>query len=330
MSNLDSCSKNLTVGNQSQFYLPSTMVQYSSFRSFLDEQPTVQSKEELYMQQLLGMQLTISNINMSMFTVSNKSLFQNWNTPRTWEGIFDSEIGRYEIARAFQKLQSISNQGYTIYPLENEIFRAFELCPRDKIKVVILGQDPYPSMDDIVNLPMACGLSFSGRKGGKKPGSLDNVFTEIRRTFPGIHLDHYDLTSWCTQGVLLLNSSLTVNHGDPNSHAKEKVWNYFIEYVIKTISEENHGVIFCLWGGSAKAYNSGSTKIITSKSIVLECGHPSSRNMSASKFSENNHFAYIYYYIEKYNQEIQKKNIELQAQSKPLLPFKEQINWTLV
>ena len=332
ISNSDDSSNCLTVGNQSQFYLPSTMVQYSSFGSFLSEQPTVQSKEELYMQQLLGTQLTMSNINMSMFTVSisAKTLYQTWNIPKTWEGIFNSEIGRYEISRAFQKLQTIANQGYTIYPLENEIFRAFELCPRNKLKVVILAQDPYPSFDEIVNLPMACGLSFSGRKGGKKPKSLDTVFTEIRRTFPGIHLDHFDLTSWAQQGVLLLNTCLTVNHGDPESHIKERIWNYFIEYVIKTICEEQPGIIFCLWGAKAKAYNSGTTKIITSKSIVLEAGHPSGMNTSASKFAENNHFAYIWHIINQQNEQIQKKNVELQEQGKELLPYKEQINWTLV
>lgn len=320
---------NLVTGNESQFYLPSTMVQYSSFGSFLNEQPVIKSKEELYMQQILGTQLSMTDFNMSMFTISARSLYQNWKIPETWEGIFNSETGIYELTRVFQKLQSISNQGYTIYPLEHEIFRAFELCKRDKLKVVILGQDPYYLYDNIVNMPMACGLSFSGRKGGKKPGSLDNVFTEIRRTFPGIHLDHYDLSSWASQGVLLLNTCLTVNHGDPGSHIKEKIWNYFIEYVIKTISEENPGIMFLLWGSVAKAYNNGSTKIITNRSITWECGHPSNRNASGQKFEQNNHFAYIWHTINNQNQQIYAKNQQLQAEGKPLLPYKEQINWVL-
>ena len=312
--------------NNNQFYLPSTMIQYSSFTSFLDEQPIVQSKEELYMQELLGTQLTISSLNMNMFNVTTKQLYQNWKIPETWEGIFNSEIGKYEITKAFQKLQSLSNLNYVIYPLQHEIFRSFELCPRNKLKIVILGQDPHSSFDNDLNLPMACGLSFSGRKGGKKSKSLDAIFTEIKRTFSGIHLDHYDLSSWCSQGVLLLNMCLTVNHGDSGSHIKEKIWNYFIEYVIKTISEENNGIIFLLWGNSSKLYNNGSTKIITSKSIVLESGHPNVTN----SFAENNHFAYIWQIIENQNEQIQKKNIELQTQGKPLLEYKEQINWTLI
>lgn len=320
-----------TVGNESQFYLPSTMVQYGNFGSFLKEQPVLRSKEEIYMAQLLGCNPSAGGLNLNMFTIKRTPVFQSWKVPETWESIFNSETGIYELQQVYMKLQNIASQGYTIYPLEHEIFRAFELCPRHKLKVVILGQDPYPSFEDALGRPMGNGLSFSGNKGGKKPGSLANVFTEIKRTFPNIQLNHYDLESWARQGVLLLNTCLTVNHGDPESHIKEKIWKYFIEYVIKTISDENPGVIFLLWGAKAKAYANGSTSVISrNKSIVLEAGHPSNLNSSAgTKFAENNHFAYVYYYINEQNRVIWEKNQKLQLEGKELLPYKDQIDWSL-
>lgn len=327
-------SNNQNDDNQ-KFVYPTPMQQYNSLQSFLSVQPTVENREEQLMKQIFGMNMQISNLNMNMFTSSipnNSYYLSSFVCPETWEGIFNSEIGSYELNKAFEKLRRIGQLGNTIYPLENEIFRAFQLCKRTNLKVVILGQDPYPGFDDIVGLPMANGLSFSGRKGGKKPSSLNNVFKEISRTFEGIPLNHYDLTSWAEQGVLLLNTCLTVNHGSPESHIKEKVWNYFIEYVIKTISEENPGVIFCLWGAKAKAYANGNNPPINrKKSIVLEAGHPSNLNSgAATKFAENNHFAYIYQIIDQQNQQIYAKNLELQRENKPLLPYKQQINWILI
>lgn len=316
-----------------EFVLPSTMVTNQLFSDYLAQQPYLQCKNDYYLEQLLGSKIAVSTLNASMLCMTNTSSFTTWKVPETWEGIFNSEIGRYEIGRAFQKLQMIAHQGYTIFPHENEIFRAFELCKRNNLKVVIIGQDPYPKMDSIVGLPMANGLSFSGRKNGEKPSSLSNIFKEISTTYPGIPLEHYDLTSWAEQGVLLLNTCLTVNQGSPESHMKGefKVWNYFIDYVIKTISEENPGIIFCLWGAKAKALANGSSSIISkNKSIVLEAGHPSNLNSSTHKFLGNGHFAMIYYIIQKQNEDIERKNIENEKEGKHLLPYKQQINWALV
>lgn len=307
-----------------QFILPSTMIKYSNFKSFLEEQPKLLSKNDLFLEQLLGSKLAVSTLNISMLTMTNTANFTSWKVPETWEGIFNSDTGKYEINRAFQKLQMIAHQGYTIFPNENEIFKAFELCKRTNLKVVIIGQDPYNEIDPNIGLPMANGLAFSGRKGGKKPSQLVNIFKEISNTFPGIPLEHYDLTNWAEQGVLLLNSCLTVNQGCPESHMKgeSKIWNYFIEYVIKTISEEQPGVIFCLWGAKAKVFANGSTAIISkNKSIILEAGH---------KFLECGHFAMIYHIIEKQNQDIYTKNIALAKEGKEQLPYKQQINWALI
>lgn len=318
---------------ESKFELPCTLIEHSSFLSFLELQPKHVDKNQLILEKLLGSKTAVSVLNSAMFTITQRPKYETWKVPETWEGIFNSERGIIELTKSFEKLRVISSQGNTIYPLEQDIFRAFELCKRTNLKVVIIGQDPYPGFDDIVGLPMANGQSFSGRKGGKKPGSLNNVFTEIRRTFPDIPLNHYDLTSWGEQGVLMLNTCLTVNHGDPKSHIKERVWKYFTDYVIKTISDENPGVIFCLWGAEAKLYANGNTSIISrNKSVVLECGHPSNLNSSSSsKFAENNHFALIYYVINQRNEEIHKKNLKLQELGETtFLPYISQINWALI
>lgn len=316
---------------ESKFTLPQTMIEYNNFASFLKEQNKPDEKEDNLIQQLFGIES--SQINMSMFFVP-KNINQHYlkfDIPETWEGIHGSETGQYEINKAFEKLRRLSSGGKNIYPLEVDIFRAFKLCKRTNLKVVILGQDPYPDFDQKLNLPTACGLAFSGRKNGKTPGSLENIFTEIRNTFLGIPLNHYDLTSWAEQGVLLLNTCLTVNHGDPESHINERVWNFFIDYLLKTLSEEHPGLIFCLWGSKAKAYANGSGAVISKKrTYVLESGHPSTRNSSGPQFIGNGHFAQIYNIIEHLNKEIDKKNIELIKNQKEPLPHKEQINWALV
>jgi uracil-DNA glycosylase len=315
------------------FELPSTLIDHKTFTDFLELQPKYVDKKQQILELLLGSKYAVSALNSAMLTITQKPKFETWDIPETWESLFNNERCIYEINRAFEKLRLISSLGNTIYPLEKDIFKAFELCKRTNLKVVIIGIEPYNSFDDVVGLPMTNGLAFSARKGGKKPSYVDNIFNEIKRTFPGIPLNHYDLTSWAEQGVLLLNTSLTVNHGDPLSHIKDQVWKYFTDYIIKTISDENPGVIFCLWGPKAKIYANGSTNMISrNKSIVLECGHPSyTGTIGDSKFFENNHFAIIYHIINNRNEEIHKKNLKLQSErSNNFLPYIEQINWSLI
>lgn len=307
------------------FNLPSNMLQYPTFSDYLNSGEQKKPEEVDLMALLMANNIQSMSLNMSLFTTVSTPGFSSWKVPETWEHIFNTQYGIFELNRAFAKLRDIASRGNVIFPLENEIFRAFELCKWNKLKVVILGQDPYPKFDSIVNMPMACGLSFSGRKGGMKPASLNNVFTEIDRTFPGIPLNHYDLTSWAEQGVLLLNTCLTVNQGVPESHVKQKVWNDFIDYIIKAINDEKNGTIFLLWGAKAKAY---SSLISTKRSIILEAGHPSNLNSSAHKFAENNHFAHIYYIIQQRNQEIFNKNQTLPPEEQ--IPYESQINWSLI
>ncbi|MBL4651830.1 MAG: uracil-DNA glycosylase [Flavobacteriales bacterium] len=170
---------------------------------------------------------------------------------------------------------------YIIYPPGNEIFNAYNLTPLNKVKVVIIGQDPYHGPSQ------AHGLCFSVRKGTRQPPSLINIFKE-QVTDLGINYPtHGDLTPWATQGVLLLNATLTVTQHEANSH-QNVGWQKFTDATIRTVSEQCKGVVFLLWGGFAKR----KTKLIdTSKQHVLTSGHPSPLSANRGYWFGNKHFS---------------------------------------
>ena len=153
-----------------------------------------------------------------------------------------------------------------VYPAPQNIFRAFWLTPFQKVRVVILGQDPYH------NVGQAQGLSFSVPSGAKLPPSLKNIYKEIEGDI-GIKKDftNGNLEVWAEQGVFLLNSILTVVANSPASHQKHG-WEEFTNSVIKTISDTQHNVVFILWGNYAR---NKKTLIDTGKHLVLESAHPS-------------------------------------------------------
>tara|TARA_A100000164_G_scaffold381710_1_gene434858 strand:- start:1866 stop:2369 length:504 start_codon:yes stop_codon:yes gene_type:complete len=130
-------------------------------------------------------------------------------------------------------------RNHIIYPKSNEIFNAFNLCPFDNLKVVIVGQDPYHG------LGQANGLSFSVNKNIKIPPSLNNIFIELKNNYPYYKYSSGDLSRWARQGVLLLNSILTVRKSQPGSH-KKIGWERFTDYVIKTISSKKKYSIYSL------------------------------------------------------------------------------------
>lgn len=172
-----------------------------------------------------------------------------------------------------------------IYPDFDLIFNAFNLTPFNDLKVVVIGQDPYHGVGQ------ANGLSFSVNKGIKIPPSLKNIYKELNSDI-GLDIpSHGDLTSWAKQGVLLLNSTLTVKKGQPASHQK-KGWEIFTDNCIKVISEEKSNVVFMLWGNFAKEKE---RLINTSKHLVLKSVHPSpfsARNgfFGCEHFSKANNF----------------------------------------
>ena len=167
----------------------------------------------------------------------------------------------------------------TIYPKGDKIFNAFNLCPFDSLKVVIIGQDPYHGKGQ------ANGLSFSVEKNIKIPPSLKNIFIELKNNYPEYEYSNGDLTRWGNQGVLLLNSILTVRKSEPGSHSNIG-WEKFTDFVIKNISSKKRNVVFLLWGKYAQ---SKSRLIDENKHLILKSSHPSP--FSAHKgFFKNFHF----------------------------------------
>jgi uracil-DNA glycosylase len=189
----------------------------------------------------------------------------------------DEFIKPYFLAlRKFIKLEYILHK---VYPDPKNIFRAFDLCPFDKVKVVIIGQDPYHGERQ------ANGLAFAVNSSEKIPPSLKNIFKEIESDIGMKPIQDGDLSRWAKQGVLLLNATLTVEGGAPGSH-QDKGWEEFTDAAIKTLSEHRVGLVFILWGNYAKKKG---IHIDRHKHFVLESAHPSP--FSVKKFSGCKHFS---------------------------------------
>ena len=162
----------------------------------------------------------------------------------------------------------------TVYPSSENTFNAFKLCPLDQIKIVILGQDPYHGPSQ------AHGLCFSVQEGIKPPPSLVNIFKELEASVEGFtRPKHGDLSAWAKQGIFLLNTSLSVRAGEPGSHFNQG-WEIFTDQVIKTINEECSGVVFMLWGASARRK---ASMIDATKHLILEAPHPSPLSAQSSQ-----------------------------------------------
>lgn len=215
----------------------------------------------------------------------------------SWKQALQQEFGKQCFPLIKQFIVSQKEKGKTIYPKGSQIFNAFNLTPFNKVKVVILGQDPYHGPGQ------AHGLSFSVPMGVKPPPSLVNIYKELRDDINFNIPNHGNLEKWAHEGVLLLNAVLTVNAGEAASH-KSAGWETFTDAVIKTISEEKEHVVFMLWGNFAK----GKEHLIdTSKHLVLKAAHPSP--LAGGAFNGSKHFSKANTYL----------------QSKGLAP----INWQL-
>lgn len=167
----------------------------------------------------------------------------------------------------------------TIYPPAKQVFNAFNSCPIDKVKVVIVGQDPYH------NPTQANGLSFSVNDGITLPPSLKNIYKEIKNDLGFPPLPSGDLSRWARQGVLMLNSVLTVSANAPASHGGMG-WELFTDAVIQTLSTKRSHVVYLLWGKYAQTKGAS---IDREKNLVLTSGHPSP--FSAHLFHGNHHFS---------------------------------------
>lgn len=201
-----------------------------------------------------------------------------------WKEFIDNEIEQ----EYFQNLKSFLVQEYNtkkIYPAKKDIFRCFDLTDFKDVKVVILGQDPYHQVNQ------AHGLCFSVNKGIKVPPSLVNIYKEISSDLGCAIPCHGDLTKWAKEGVLLLNTIMSVEDSKPMAHAN-KGWEVFTDRVIKKLNDDDTPKVFLLWGTPSRKKKS---LITNSKHLILETVHPSPLSayngfFGCKHFSKTNEF----------------------------------------
>ncbi|MGL5439265.1 MAG: uracil-DNA glycosylase [Filifactoraceae bacterium] len=205
-----------------------------------------------------------------------------------WDELLEEEFQKeyYVSLREFLKKEYKTQ---IIYPNMYDIFNALKYTDYKEVKVVILGQDPYHGYGQ------AHGLSFSVQKGVKPPPSLINIYKELKGEL-GIEIpNHGELTTWAKQGVLLLNTCLTVREGQPNSH-RGKGWEVFTNKIIEHLNNLEEPIVFLLWGANAKA----KVEIINNpKHLILTSVHPSPLSAHGGFFGCN-HFKLANEYLEKY------------------------------
>lgn len=198
----------------------------------------------------------------------------------SWNALLSSEFEKpyFQALTAFVKKEYSE---HTCYPKGKEIFAAFDKCPVEDLKVVLLGQDPYHGEGQ------ANGLSFSVRDGIAHPPSLVNIFREIQEDLKLPYPESGNLSRWAEQGVLLLNATLTVRANTAGSHQGQG-WETFTDAVIKCISDNCQHIVFLLWGSFAKKK---IALIDTQKHCVLSSGHPSPLSANRGYWFGNKHFS---------------------------------------
>ena len=198
----------------------------------------------------------------------------------SWHKVLSQEFEK-PYFKALMEFIKIEYANHKCFPTENQIFAAFDHCPFDKVKIVIIGQDPYHG------LGQANGLCFSVNDGLTFPPSLINIFKEIQSDL-GLSIPiSGNLEHWADQGVLLLNATLTVRESEAGSHQNHG-WETFTDRVIQKISDEKENIVFLLWGGFAKKKGA---KIDRKKHHVLETGHPSPLIANRGLWFGNKHFS---------------------------------------
>ncbi|AKD04483.1 uracil-DNA glycosylase [Pontibacter korlensis] len=209
----------------------------------------------------------------------------------SWQNILQDEFEK----PYFKELVSFVRDEYAtqkVYPSGNQIFNAFEMCPFDKVKVVILGQDPYHGPNQ------ANGLAFSVSDKVRTPPSLLNIFKEIKSDLGKDIPATGNLERWATQGVLLLNATLTVRAGNAGSHQR-KGWEEFTDAVVQKVNELKENVVFMLWG--AYAQKKGGF-IDERKHLVLKAAHPSPFAADRGFFGSR-HFSKANTYLQQHGKE---------------------------
>jgi uracil-DNA glycosylase len=201
------------------------------------------------------------------------------NIPNDWYNKLKHFIESEEMIKIASYVKE-RRQHTEVFPPNLEIFRAFELTPFRDVRVVIIGMDPYPGVYQ--NKPIACGLSFAPRNKHYVPPSLRKIYERIKNDYYAEDMVFdvdLDIEYWAKQGILMLNAALTVEQGKPGSHMK--VWEEWTNEVIYALNEYASGVIFCLWGKDAQAFESKIGK----HHIVLKAEHPVAANYSGREWN---------------------------------------------
>ncbi|MGO2318352.1 MAG: uracil-DNA glycosylase [Vibrio toranzoniae] len=188
------------------------------------------------------------------------------SAPKTWESIINDERDKEYFQSVLAFVEQQRNSGKTIYPPQEQVFNAFDMTPFESVRVAILGQDPYHGANQ------AHGLAFSVLPGVKIPPSLRNMYKELAQDIEGFEIpNHGYLDSWASQGVLMLNTVLTVEEAKAHSHAKCG-WETFTDAIIAELNQRSEPIIFLLWG--AHAQKKGQA-IDSERHHVLTAPHPS-------------------------------------------------------
>ncbi|CAH9049847.1 Uracil-DNA glycosylase [Pseudoalteromonas sp. CIP111854] len=184
----------------------------------------------------------------------------------TWQDLLNQQKQQPYLQETLNYVAQRRDEGVTVYPPQSQVFGAFEVTPFKQVKVVILGQDPYHGPNQ------AHGLCFSVLPGVKPPPSLANMYKELMQDINGFSIpDHGYLLPWAEQGVLLLNTVLTVEQGAAHSH-KKLGWERFTDVVIEQLNQHGEGIIFLLWGAHAQKKGKNIDK---QRHHVLHAPHPS-------------------------------------------------------
>jgi uracil-DNA glycosylase len=206
----------------------------------------------------------------------------------SWKAALSAEFEKPYFQNLTDFLKKEKAASKVIFPPGPLIFNAFELTPLDKVKVVILGQDPYHNPGE------AMGLSFSVPKGVKVPPSLQNIYKELLSDLQIPNPGHGDLSDWARQGVFLLNAMLTVEKNRAGAH-QNTGWQHFTDAVIRTLSAEREHLVFMLWGNFAKKK---AALIDGSKHLILEAAHPSP--LAGGAFFNCKHFSKANGYLQEH------------------------------
>ena len=200
--------------------------------------------------------------------------------PNGWGKVFKSFIFSSEFEKILNKLWELSNENSRFTPTLKQVFRAFEECPYDKLKVVIIGQDPYPQ------LGVADGISFSCSNTNKLQPSLKFILQEVDKTVYNNHVisEYLDLKRWSNQGILMLNTALTVEIGKIGSHYD--IWKPFTAYLFDYLNSNNSGLIYVYMGKKAEEWS----EVIDDNNYKFNVKHPASAAYNGSKWDSNDIF----------------------------------------